>query len=240
MGADGSEHGATRRFGRRGFLVAGAGSALAAGGYLAAREATGEDGVEPAAGYVNLTTFLLAAHPPKVRAAIERHRRALDRDTALYLRESEQPLEDAARQAAADHLGAAPDEVALTDSTTMGLALVYRGLRLAPGDEVVTSEHDFYATHESLRLRRERDGVTVRRLRLYDEPSAASADRIVTAITRALSPRTRVLALTWVHSSSGVKLPLREIAAAVAEANRGRGDRERVLLCVDGVHGFGV
>ena len=232
---------ARRRFGRRGFLIAGATSAAAAGAYLAARESTGEpqaQGTGP--GYVNLSTFLLAAHPPKVRAAIERHRRALDANAALYLRESEEELEYAARAAAAEHLGAEPDDVALTDSTTMGLALVYGGLRLDPGDEVVTTEHDFYATSEALRLRAERDGVTVRRVRLYDEPEAASADRIVTAIARSLRPRTRVLAITWVHSSSGVKLPLREIAAAVADANRGRGERDRILLCVDGVHALGV
>jgi selenocysteine lyase/cysteine desulfurase len=133
-----------------------------------------------------------------------------------------------------------PDEVALTDSTTMGVSLVYARLRLEPGDEVVTSEHDFFATHESLRLRERLDGVTVRRIRLYDEPESASADRIVSSVARALTPRTRCLALTWVHSSSGVKLPVREIAAAVAVANRGRRERERILLCVDGVHGFGI
>jgi selenocysteine lyase/cysteine desulfurase len=59
-------------------------------------------------------------------------------------------------------------------------------------------------------------------------------------VSGALGPRTRALALTWVHSSSGVKLPLREVAAVVARANRGRPERERILLCVDGVHGFGV
>jgi selenocysteine lyase/cysteine desulfurase len=122
----------------------------------------------------------------------------------------------------------------------MGLALVYARLRLGPGDEVVTSEHDFFATHESLRLRRELDGVAVRRIRLYDQPESATAGQIVVAVSRALGPRTRCLALTWVHSSSGVKLPLREIAAAVADANRGRRKAERILLCVDGVHGLGV
>ena len=35
----------------------------------------------------------------------------------------------------------------------MGLGLLYTGIRLAPGDEVLTTEHDFYATHESLALR---------------------------------------------------------------------------------------
>jgi selenocysteine lyase/cysteine desulfurase len=175
-----------------------------------------------------------------VREAIERHRRALDRDAALYLRESEVALEEAAREAVAGYLGAEPDQVALTDSTTMGIALVYARLRLAPGEEVVTSEHDFFATHESLRLRQELDGVTVRHIRLYGEPQAASVDEIVSRISRALTPATRCLALTWVHSSSGVKLPLRGIAAAVADANRGRAERERILLCVDGVHGLGV
>jgi selenocysteine lyase/cysteine desulfurase len=235
------ENGASRRLRRRGFLIAGASGAVAAGAYLAARD--GRDGPRaqvPGDGYVNLATFLLAAHPPQVRDAIEEHRRGLDANAALYLRENEEELEHAARRAAADHLGAGADDVALTDSTTMGLALVYGGLRLEPGDEIVTTEHDFYATHEALRLRAERDGVTLRRLALYDVPEEASVDRIATTIARSLGSRTRAVALTWVHSSSGVKLPLREIAAVVAEANRGRGDRDRILLCVDGVHALGV
>jgi selenocysteine lyase/cysteine desulfurase len=237
--------------------IAGASTVAAAGGYLAARQVSGaDDGASDHASastsrpreplfaldrdHVNLTTFLLAGHPRPVREAIERHRRALDADAALYLRESEVALEEAARGAVAGYLGAEPDQVALTDSTTMGLALVYARLRLGPGDEVVTTEHDFYSTHESLRLRQQLDGVTVRRIRLYDEPESASADEIVMAVSRALGPKTRCLALTWVHSSSGVKLPLREIAGAVADANRGRREAERILLCVDGVHGFGV
>jgi selenocysteine lyase/cysteine desulfurase len=254
MSADDS--GLTRRRLLAGGGVAGASALAAAGGYLAAREIAGDDGDNGQASaasdgargplfdldprYVNLTTFVLASHPRPVREAIERHRRKLDENTALYLRESEVALEDASRSALAGYLGVKDGEVALTDSTTMGIALVYARLGLAPGDEVVTSEHDFFATHESLRLREQLDGVTVRRVRLYDEPEAASVDGIVSAVSRALGPRTRALALTWVHSSSGVKLPLREIAAAVADANRGRRERERILLCVDGVHGFGV
>ena len=46
--------------------------------------------------------------------------------------------------------------------------------------------------------------------------------------------------MTWVHSSSGVRLPIARIAQSVAEANRDREEKERVLLIVDGVHGLGV
>jgi isopenicillin-N epimerase len=189
---------------------------------------------------VHLASFLLAAHPRQVREAIQKHRVGLDANPVEYLHANEASLEQDVRDAAGSYLRASPDEIALTDSTTMGLALMYRGLRLRAGDEVVTTEHDFYATHVSLRAAAARSGATIRSIRLYDDPAEASRERIVAAIDRALTRRTRCLAVTWVHSSTGVKLPLGEIAAVVRAANRNRPERERVLLCVDGVHGFGV
>ena len=176
---------------------------------------------------IQLTSFLLASHPRPVRDAVERHRRGLDADAPTYLAEHEGREEQAARAAAGRFLGVPAGEIALTDSTTMGLGLLYSGLLLRPGDEVLTTAHDFYATHESLRLR----GIRARRVRLYEDGAKASAAEIVSRVRRAVGPRTRVVALTWVHSSTGVKLPVRAIADALPE---------RVLLCVDGVHGFGA
>ena len=101
----------------------------------------------------------------------------------------------------------------------MGLGLLYGGLRLAAGDEVLTTEHDFYATHESLRLRTERDGVAVRRVTLYADPATATADEIVSNLVAAVGPRTKVVAVTWVHSSTGVRLPIRAMADALRAKN---------------------
>ena len=85
--------------------------------------------------------FLFAAHPKPVRDAIERHRRGLDSGANEYLHEHQEEAEKAVAANAAGYLGTNPAELAFTDSTTMGLGLVYRGL-LQPGDEVVTTEHD--------------------------------------------------------------------------------------------------
>jgi selenocysteine lyase/cysteine desulfurase len=175
---------------------------------------------------IHLASFLLAAHPRPVRDAIERHRRGLDRDAVTYYETRGGGETGEARAAAARFLGVPADEVALTDSTTMGLGLLYTRLGLGPGEEVVTTEHDFYATHEALRL----SGARVRRVRLYDDPRRTSVDEMVTRLRRGISDRTRVVALTWVHSSTGVKVPVRAIADALPED---------VLVCVDGVHGFG-
>ena len=189
--------------------------------------------------HVELSAFFLASHPRQVREAIERHRRGLDASPLRYFEEHHGQEQEVAR-AAGSYLGVDAADLALTDSTTMGLGLLYGGLRLAEGQEVLTTEHDHYATSESLRLRAERDGARVREIALYQDPERATADGIVDAVRAAVGPRTRVVALTWVHSVSGVKLPLRRIADVLNEANQGRASEERALLCVDGVHGIGA
>ncbi len=189
---------------------------------------------------VHMAGFLLASHPRPVRDAIETHRRALDADPAGYLHENGARLEGEVRDAAAHYLEASPDDIALTDSTTMGLGLLYGGLKLREGQEILTTVHDHYATANSLRLRAERTGAAVRWIGLYEDLATVSKDEIVGNLIEAVRPQTRVVAVTWVHSSTGLKLPIREMADALAEVNRGRDEDDRALLCVDGVHGFGV
>jgi selenocysteine lyase/cysteine desulfurase len=191
-----------------------------------------------APGVHHFATWLLASHPRPVRDAIERYRAALDRDPTIVYAE-EQPRDDANRAAAAAFLHAAPDAIALTDSTTMGLGLVYGGLRLGAGDEIVTTVHDHYATTESLRLRALRTGAPVRTIRLFRDAHSATEDEILSRLRAALRPRTAVIAITWVHSSTGMRLPIASIAAMVREASA-RAGRSAPLLCVDGVHALGV
>ena len=189
---------------------------------------------------LHFAAFTLAAHPQPVAEAIARHRAGLDVDTHGYMVEHQAALDAAVPDAAAEYLGASPDDIALTDSTTMGLGLLYGGIVLRPDQRVLTTEHDFYATHEALRLRSQRTGATVDQVGLYDAPAEASVDEIVGRLTDAITPATRVAAVTWVHSGTGVRLPIAEIAAAIADLNVTRDEADRVLLCVDGVHGLGA
>src|SRR6185295_16365400 len=108
---------------------------------------------------IHLAGFFLASHPAPVQAAIERHRRGLDADPIGYWFEQEKKQEAAVLRTAADYLGVDPTEIALTDSTTMGLGLLYGGLTLREGQEILTTLHDHYATETSLRLRAERTGT---------------------------------------------------------------------------------
>jgi isopenicillin-N epimerase len=191
-------------------------------------------------GYVHLAGLYLTSHPDPVRRAVERHRKGLDANPIGYIQENNRRLEGEARQAAAQYLGARPEDVALTDSTTMGLALVYGGVQVRAGQELLTTEFDYYSTREALQYKADRTGASYREIPLYRDVRKVTEEEIVETLVGAVRPQTRVVTATWVHSATGLKVPVRRIADRLAEINRGRAEADRALLCVDGVHGFGV
>ena len=193
----------------------------------------------------HLSSFYISSHPRPVREAIAAFRRALDANPYLEVEHrwfSAPPdnLQLAIRDEIARYLGGKGEEIAITVSTTHALGLVYAGLPLAAGDEVLTTTHDHYSQHESIRFACERSGAHARRIALYDDPAAVTADGIVRRIREAIRPETRVLGLTWVHSATGVRLPVRAIADMLASVNRARGDDDRVRMVLDGAHGLGA
>ncbi len=190
----------------------------------------------------HMAGFLLASHPKPVSEAIDKYRQQLDYNPAQFLMQQDHALELASLEAAARYINDKAENIALIRSTTEGLATLYHGITFTPGQEVLTSSHDHYATYKSLEFCTAQNGASVKRIDLYDQenPQEVSEQEILKTIESAIKPATRVLALTWVHSSSGVKLPIAKVSALVANANIGRNEKNRLLFCVDGVHGFGV
>ncbi|MHB2052586.1 pyoverdine-tailoring periplasmic protein PvdN [Pseudomonas sp. VEM90] len=191
----------------------------------------------------HFANFLVTAHPRPVQEAIDRHRADLDRNPAALMdweSQYEWKREDEVRDWAARYLEVGQRQIALTGSTTEGLAMIYGGLKVGAGQEILVTEHEHYSAHKALAFRSERQGTPVRKIRLFDEPWTISTDQVLSTIDKAIKPETRVLGMTWVHSGSGVKLPVGEIGELVRRHNRNRGEAERILYVVDGVHGFGV
>ena len=190
-------------------------------------------------GYLHFASFFIASHPAPVREALEGYRRAIDANPFLFVERAmfeddahNLPLQVCAE--VAEYLGGRGDEVCLARSTTEGLALVYHGLPLQPGDEALTTVHDHYSHHESIRLATSRAGATMRKATLFEQARDASVDEIVGNLKAAIRPQTKVVGVTWVHSSTGIRLPIRDIAAMV------RSLPDPPLLVVDGVHGLGA
>jgi L-cysteine/cystine lyase len=110
------------------------------------------------------------------------------------------------RQKLAALVGAAPDFVALTSSTTDGCNIVVAGLGLQPGDEVVTTNSE----HPGLLLPLAVSGATVRVADVANHPVAEAAERI----TSLVGPKTKLLALSHVLWTTGQVMPVQELKRA--------------------------
>ena len=141
--------------------------------------------------YIHLSTFLLASHPKPVSDEIERHRAALDANPSDYWHQHYQTIDGQVSAAAATYMGGEGHQIALTDSTTMSLAMIYGGLKLEPGEEILQTVHDHYSTDMSIAHRAQRTGATVRRVKLYDDPAQVTAEAIVERLISSISPKTR-------------------------------------------------
>ena len=195
-----------------------------------------------ASDWTHLSSFLFVSHPKPVADAIDHFRRKLDSDAmwieiAAFTDAEGRPFA-AVKRALADYTGGSPTEIAFTSNTTSALAMAYHGLRIRADQEILTTEHDHYSHHESIRYSAARSGASVRYIPLYDSGATANVGQIADRVGRAITAKTRAVGVTWVHSSTGVKLPIDRIAEVVARANRGRVSPDRCLLIVDGVHGF--
>ncbi len=239
---------------RRHFLVTGslAAGALATVKPFVAKAAAPEDlrawsvvrqqfDLDP--GYTHLGLFYLASHPRPVRAAIESYRKKLDANPFLTVEQGmfeapEKNIPLRVTTAIGKYIGVNAEDIALTQNTTTGLSLIYHGLPLKAGDEILTTNHDHYVHQEAIRLATERNGASWRKIPLWESWDGVTVDGIVDHIRREIRPNTRVVGVTWVHSQSGIRMPIRRVADMIAEVNRNRA--ERVLLVVDGVHGVGV
>lgn len=134
-------------------------------------------------------------------------------------------LEDDARAALARVVGARTEDVALTHCTSDGLNLVVGGMEWEAGDEVIVSDAEHPGLLVPLEFMVQRRGIVVRELPLTDaaDPVAMIAD--------ALTPRTKLVAISHVLWSTGRVLPI----AAIAEVVRAHG----AFLAVDAAQGPG-
>jgi isopenicillin-N epimerase len=189
---------------------------------------------------IHMSGMVIASHPAPVSRAIDVHRAELQKDPVRYIDENRWRLEGETLRAASHYFDAAAGDIALTDSTSMGLSLLYTGLRVDQRHEILTTTHDHYSTETALAECAERTGCSVRRVPMYRDLATATADELVDAIRLGISDKTRIVAMTWVHSGTGLKVPVRRIGEAIQQLNAARDEEHRVYLCVDGVHALGI
>jgi len=134
------------------------------------------------------------------------------------------------REKAAHFLGADPDEMVLTRNTTEGMTLVATGLHLKAGDEILTTTEEHPGGLLCWKYLAREAGIAVRQIQLPAPPKDATD--ILQRIEDHITAKTRVLSFCHVYYTTGLRMPLREIAEIA--------HRRGLFLAVDGAHPPGM
>lgn len=104
-----------------------------------------------------------------------------------------------------------PDEIALTENASAAWDIAFNGLSFQPGDEVITSEMEYISNVLGLLNAQKLYGIVIKTI-----SNDAEGNFQTDALEAAITPRTKLIAVTHIPSTAGNVLPV----AAIGEVAR--------------------
>jgi selenocysteine lyase/cysteine desulfurase len=139
------------------------------------------------------------------------------------------PLAEKTREIAAKFLGCDVSEMMITSSTTSGMNAIAQGLRLKAGDRILTTDQEHGGGILCWNYLAKYYGVIVDKIKI--PPGENDADMIIKKVKEGLGKKTKLVSISHVLSSTGLRMPVAEIST-LARANN-------ALCIVDGAQAAG-
>jgi isopenicillin-N epimerase len=135
-----------------------------------------------------------------------------------------------AREQLGEFLHAQASDLAFVPNATTGVNTILASLEFAPGDEILTTDHEYNACLNAARRVAARHGATVVVVALPFPTT--SPDEMASALLERVTSHTQLVLISQVTSPSGIRLPVERLVAELAQ----RG----IDTLVDGAHAPGM
>ncbi|HUG10355.1 MAG TPA: aminotransferase class V-fold PLP-dependent enzyme [Opitutaceae bacterium] len=183
--------------------------------------------IDPEVAFLNHGSF--GATPRPVFERYQEWQRELERQPVEFLGRRFNALMADARAALGAYLNTPADSLVFVPNATMGMNIVARSIALEPGDEVVSTDHEYGAIDRMWRVVCG-DARAIYKPVSVPLPVTTHAD-VVERIWSAVTPRTRVLSVSHITSRTALRLPVEELCRRAREAG--------IVSVVDGAHAPG-
>lgn len=178
---------------------------------------------------VNLDNGFTCPTPRVVSEAVARYVKAQEEvPYGLWLRDAREGM-GTVRTGLARLFGTDPEQIAITRNATEALKTLLNGWPIEPGEEILTTTHDYDSMLELLDRRERQDGITVTKAVVPVLP--VPMDELVGLFERAITPKTRLILVSHMTYTTGQIFPIRRICDLA--------HRHGVEVIVDGAHAFG-
>jgi len=174
--------------------------------------------------YLNHGSF--GAVPRVVQAAYEDWQHRMERNPTAWMQREVVGLLAQARGRLGEFLGSPADDLVFFPNPTTAVNMVARSLRLAPGDEVLTTDHEYGAMWRTWRKVCAEAGATY--VRAHIPLPVTTAEDFVERVWSAVTARTKVLFLDHMTSATALIFPMTELCRRARAAG--------IITIVDGAH----
>ena len=147
-----------------------------------------------------------------------------------YGRWGAEELAEKTRRTAARFLGCDISEVVITNSTTNGMNSIAQGLRLKTGDHIVTTDQEHGGGILCWEYYQKYHGVIVDKITI--PPGENNGEAIMNRINDKVTKQTRLISISHIFSSTGLRMPVTEISSLARSKN--------ILCIVDGAQAAGA
>jgi isopenicillin-N epimerase len=183
--------------------------------------------LRPDVAFLNHGSF--GACPRPVFEQYQQWQRELESEPVQFLGRRISSLLAEARAALAAYVGTAPDNLVFVPNATFGVNIVARSLVLGPGDEVLTSDHEYGAVDRTWRFLSGQRGF--RYVSQAVPTPLGTPEEFVEQLWAGVNERTRVIALSHITSPTALIFPVAEVCRRAREAG--------ILTVIDGAHAPG-
>lgn len=182
--------------------------------------------LDPDLVFLNHGSF--GACPRDVFEAQRRWQLEMERNPVAFLGRRSADLLAQARQALGAMVGARGDDLVFVPNSTTGVNVVAQSFPLQAGDEVLTTDLEYGACDAAWRHVCAKRGASYRRVEI---PLPYDRDGVVDRLMAAAGPRTRLIHVSHVTSTTALILPVARICAAARQ--------QGIAVLVDGAHAPG-
>jgi isopenicillin-N epimerase len=183
--------------------------------------------LKPGVVFLNHGSF--GATPKPVFQVYQRWQRELESQPVEFLGRRFLGLMLAARKSLADYINTSAENLVYTPNVTVSVNIVARSLKLGPGDEVLTTDHEYGACDRTWRFLSREKGFVYK-----NQPIPVpleSSETFINALWKEVTPKTKVIFLSHITSPTAMIFPIAEVCA--------RARREGILTIIDGAHAPG-
>lgn len=169
------------------------------------------------------------ATPKPVFEAYQNWQRRLERQPVLFLGRELPGLLRESRMALGRYLNADADDLVYIPNATHGVNIVAHSLQLQPGDEVLTTDHEYGACDYTWEFVCAKTGASY-----IHQPiplPVSSEEEIADWFWQGVTERTKVIYLSHITSSTALRLPVKEICRRARAAV--------ILTIIDAAHAPG-